>query len=191
MANKVKFGLKNVYYAIAEIDETTNTATYKTPTKWNGAVNLSLEAQGDTTKYYADDGVYFTKTANNGFEGDLEMALVSDSFRTDVLGETKDANGVMYDDTNASQVHFALLFEFDGDQNATRHVMYNCVASRPSVASATKSDSIEVQSETVTITATQIHFADIDKDVTKASVGSDATAYSSWFTKVYEPVAKA
>ena len=188
MANKVKYGLKNVYYAVATIDEDTNSATYAAPVKWNGAVSLSLEAQGDTTNFYADDGIYFTSIANNGYEGDLEMALVSDSFRTDVLQEIKDANGVMLDDTNAEQIHFALLFEFQGDSKARRHCMYNCVASRPSVSSTTKSESIEVQTETVTITAAPIHNTVLDKDVTKADADADSAAYADWFKAVYVPV---
>lgn len=189
--NKVKYGLKNVYYAVATINEEDNTAAYTTPVKWNGAVSLSMDAQGDTTSFYADDGIYFTAVANNGYSGDLEMALVSDSFREDVLKEIADANGVHYDDTNASQVHFALLFEFQGDAKAKRHCLYNCVASRPSISSSTKSESIEVQTETVTITATQIHNSALDTDMTKADVTADGAAYADWFKSVYTPGAKA
>lgn len=188
-SNKVKFGLKNVYYAVATINETTNTATYETPVRWPGAVSLSLEAQGDTSSFYADDGVYFTSVANNGYQGDLEMALVSDSFRTEVLGDIKDKNGVLVDDTNAKQVHFALLFEFQGDQKARRHVMYNCVATRPSVSSTTKAESVEVQTESVTITAAPIHNTSLDKDICKADADADVTVYGDWFKNVYEPVA--
>ncbi len=189
--NKVKFGLKNVYYAVATIDETNNTATYAEPVRWNGAVSLSMDAQGDTTSFYADDGIYFTTVANNGYSGDLEMALVSDSFREDVLKEVTDANGVRYDDTNASQVHFALLFEFQGDVNAKRHCLYNCVATRPSLSSSTKSESVEVQTESVTITATQIHNDKLNVDMTKADVTADGAAYADWFKAVYTPGATA
>lgn len=189
--NRVKFGLKNVYYAIAEISEEDNTATYKPPVRWPGAVSLSMAAQGGESKFYADDGIYFAVTANNGYSGDLEAALVPESFLLDVLGETKDANGVMVDDTNAVPACFALLFEFQGDRHGRRHVLYNCTASRPDVASKTKGESIEPQTEKVTITGAPIHSSELDRDMSKASVGADKEAYKDWFKEVYLPKALA
>ena len=49
MANRVKYGLKSVYYAVCTVDATTNVATYGTPKPWPGAVSLSLDAEGGTT----------------------------------------------------------------------------------------------------------------------------------------------
>lgn len=187
--NRVKFGLKNVYYAIAEISEADNTATYGKPVRWPGAVSLSMAAQGGESKFFADDGIYFAVTANNGYGGDLEAALVPESFLLDVLGETRDANGVIVDDTNAVQAHFALLFEFQGDQHGRRHVLYNCTAGRPDVASKTKGDSIEPQTEKVSITAAPIHSSELDRDMSKATVSADSEVYKDWFKEVYLPQA--
>ena len=42
MANKIKYGLKNVYWAKAT-DDGTGTLTYGSTKAWKGAVSLSLE----------------------------------------------------------------------------------------------------------------------------------------------------
>lgn len=189
--NKVKYGLKNVYYAVATIDETTNTATYDTPKRWLGGVSLSLEQQGETTKFRADNINYWVGASNNGYSGDLESALIPDSFKIDVLGDIEDSNGVLVEDAGAKTVHFALMFQFEGDASNTRHVMYNCTATRPSVSGQTTDENIEPQTETVTITAVSIHNSGLDKDLVKARVPEDEAAYATFFDAVYQPTTAA
>lgn len=186
-SNKVKYGLKNVYYAIAHIDVQTNTATYDAPVRWPGAVNLSQEQQGETTKFRADNIDYWVGNSNNGYSGDFESALIPESFRRDVLAEIEDSNGVMVEDAGAKTVHFALMFQFEGDAHATRHVLYNCTATRPTISGATTEETIEPQTETVTITGVAIHNAALDKDLVKARCPEDNDQYATFFDAVYQP----
>lgn len=189
-ANKIKYGIKNVYYAVATI-AADGSATYATPKPLKGAVSLSMDPQGDSTPFYADNIVYYVSVANNGYEGDLELALIPDDFLVDILGMVKNTDNIIYEDAGADPVHFALLFQFEGDQKATRHVIYNCTATRPSASGSTKEDSIEPETESVTITATTIYVADLDKDIPKAKTTADTadTIYNGWFTSVYIPAA--
>ena len=190
MSNKVKYDLKNVY--AAKMTETTtsgvSTYTYSTPQAIPGAVSISLDAEGETSPFYADGIVYFRSTTNNGYSGDLEIALIPEWFRTEILQETLDAKGVLVETSIISQLQkFALLFEFEGDTKAIRHVLYNCTATRPSIESETKEDTIEPGTEKLTLTA------DPRSDgLVKARSGdtTDATAYDSWFKTVYVPSEK-
>lgn len=184
--NKIKFGIKNCYYAVATITST-GAATYGTPVALPGAVSLSMDAQGDTNQFYADNIVYFTSVANNGYEGDLELAKIPDSFLTDCLGYIEDSNDVLVEDANAIPAHFALMFQFEGDKNAKRSVLYNCVATRPTVEGSTKEESIEPQTETISITATSVYNAVLDTDVVKAScTETESTTYNGWLSAVYQ-----
>lgn len=190
--NKIKYGLKNVYYAVAEI-ASDGTATYETPVAIPGAVNLSLDAQGDNSPFYADNIVYWVGNGNDGYQGDLEIARIPESFKEDILNMIVDSNGVLIEDYNAELVHFALLFQFEGDAKATRHVMYNCTCTRPQVAGQTKEASITPQTETMNITATSIYNASLQTDIVKAetSVDTDETTYTGWTSAVYQPVSDA
>ena len=185
-SNKIRYGIKNCYYSPATISST-GTATYTTPVSLPGAVSISLSAEGDTSPFYADNIVYYTSVANNGYSGELELAKIPDSFLTDCLGYTTDTNGVLIEDAGASPVHFALLFQFEGDANAKRTVLYNCVASRPEISSQTKAESIEPNTESIPITATTIYNSTLSKDVVKAScTETETTAYSGWLSAVYQ-----
>ena len=188
MANKVKYGLKNVYYAVATIDAN-NQATYSTPVAWKGAVNLSLDAEGDTTKFRADNIDYWIGQSNNGYSGDFESALIPDSFRTDVLGEVLDSNGIYVEDSGAQTKYFALMFQFEGDDKATRHVLYKCSATRASVSGATTEETIKPQTETLTITAGSVYNAALDKELVKARCVQGNANYANWFSAVYQSTA--
>ena len=186
MANKIKYGIQEVYYAVATI-AADGSATYGTPKALPGAVSLSLEPQGDVNTFFADNIVYYTSIANNGYEGDLELALVPDDFYTDVLGYGTDAKGIVYENADAQPVHFALMFRFEGDVSAKKHVMYNCTAIRPNVAGSTKESSIEPQTETLSITATTIYNAAYKKNIVKAAcTTTQSTQYNSWTSTVYQ-----
>ncbi len=187
MGNKVKYNLKNVHAAklTETVTEGVSTFTYAKPQAIPGAVSISLDAEGESSPFYADGIVYFRSVTNNGYSGDLEIALIPEWFRTEILREQLDAKGVLVENNdNAESVKFALLFEFDGDVRAIRHVLYNCSASRPSIESETKEDTIEPGTETLSITA------DPRADgLVKARTGdtTDAAAYAGWYNNVYIP----
>lgn len=187
MSNKVKYNLKNVHAAklTETVTEGVTSYSYATPQAIPGAVSITLDAEGDSSPFYADGIVYFRSYANNGYSGDLEIALIPEWFRTEILKEVLDTNGILVEKADhAESVKFALLFEFDGDERAIRHVMYNCSASRPSIESSTKEETIEPGTETLSLTA------DPREDgLVKSRIG-DTTAkatYDGWYQSVYVP----
>lgn len=187
MANKIKYGIKNVYYAVATI-AANGSATYATPVALPGAVSLTLDPEGEQNIFYADNIAYYVSNSNNGYSGSVELARVPDSFLTDVLMEATDnTSGLQYEVADAEPAHFALLFQFEGDDAATKYVMYNCVASRPSVSSSTKETSIEPVTESLNLTATSIYNATVDADLVKGKMEQGATGYATFFNAVVQP----
>ena len=182
-ANKVKFGLKNCHYAKATFDEDGG-VKYEKPVRIPGAVSLSLDPEGSPETFWADNIAYYVIANNSGYTGDLEIALIPESFLTEILHEEEDANGVFAENAESELEHFALLFEFDGDQRKIRHVLYNCTCARPSIEGSTTEDSKEVQTDTLELTATALA-----NGYVKAKTGTRTSeaVYNAWYDKVYEP----
>lgn len=152
IANKVHFGLKNVHYAV--ITYTDGVPSWGTPVAVPGAVSLTLSKEGSDTDFYADDVKYFHLAGNNGYSGSLEMASFPVEMRQALWGMNVTTTGKMLvEDAGAQPAEFALMFEIDGDQNPDRYCIYRCVASRPDVASTTKGESTDVQTQSCDLTA--------------------------------------
>ena len=156
------------------------------PVSMPGAIEMSLSAEGDTATFYADNILYWTAEANNGYSGSLTIAEMPEDFAQKVLNQIKDNNGVLIEDSTATGTEFAMAFEFEGDINKKRILFYRCTAGRPDVGSSSKEDKIEPNKQEISIKASPR----LDNHYVKASVAdASSTAYSSWYgASPYEAV---
>ncbi|MFF5994793.1 major tail protein [Lysinibacillus sp. KU-BSD001] len=180
--NKVKFGLKNVHYAKATDSGTI--ITYAKPVPIPGGVSLSISPNGEIVEFPADDITYWSAEINNGYDGEIEIADVPQSFSIDILGEEL-IEGVMYESADAKGEKFALLFEINGDVKARRYVLYYCTATRPTIASQTKAGStVEPQTSSLTFQSRPHPYNNLIKANTTTTVSE--TIFNGWYTSVHE-----
>lgn len=187
-ANKVKFGLKEVH--IAKITYGTDgngkpTITYGTPFAIPGAVNLSLDPAGENADFFADNTKYFNAYSNQGYSGSLEMALINNQFKVDILGQTVDNNGAFVETKDDTISDFALGFTVDGDKANKRHWLYCVSAQRPSESSQTLETTKTPVTETLNITASA-RITDGAVKVSMERTEDNKTTYGNFFNTVYE-----
>lgn len=182
-SNKVKFGLSNVH--IAKIIEVDGEITYGTPFEMRGAVGLTAEPEGETTPFYADNIQYYVAVANNGYSGDLEIAMTPKEFLTQILGQEEDTNGALFESSDDANARFALMGEIDGDVKKRRFVYFDCTAARPSAEMNTIEDTKEPQTDTIAITMTPRSSDHVIKAVIEPS-DTNQDIYDTFFKKVYE-----
>ena len=179
-SNKVKFGLSNVH--IAKITETDGEITYGTPFPMPGAVGLTSEPEGDTTPFYADNVKYFIAVANNGYTGDLEIAMTPKEFLTQILGQEEDTNGALFESSDDVNARFALMGEIEGDAKKRRFIYYDCTATRPSAEMNTIEESKEPQTDTISITMAPRTSDKVIKAVIEPNETNEEV-YNTFFTK--------
>lgn len=184
MSNKILYGIKNVYVAkLTEADD--GTISYGTPFAMPGAVGFSPEPQGETTTFYADDMAYYIAQSNSGYQGDLELAITPNQFITAILGQTQDSNGALIENSDDRVARFALMFEGEGDTAGRRWVYYDCTATRPNREHSTTEESIEVGTETMTITI-KPRSSDRAIKAVMERTEENAAVYDGFFDTVYE-----
>lgn len=189
-SNKVKFGLKNVHYAIVTETESDGviTSSYGTPVAWKGAVSLEVNPTStDNNVFRADDSDYYIVSGSSqGFDGSFECALVPEDVETDILGAQKDANGVIAEYSTDDVKYVALLFEINGDNSGRRYMLPKVLFSKPGIsAETTGEDGNTPKTTTLNLTASPRP----DDNLAKIHTGdtTDSTTYNNWFSTVYTP----
>ena len=176
--DKVKFGIKNVHI----FPQLTDAPTFGPVIDVPGAVSLSLDAQGDISKFYADNIVYYQTSANNGYEGDLEVALIPDEVFEKIFNYVKNEDNVYTENASKNVVPFAMTFEEEGDQAGTKFVLYNCTATRPSRSLATVEDSKEPTTQTLSVSAAPLKDGNV---MAMTSADTTVEVLKDWHTDVY------
>lgn len=184
--NKVRYNLKNLHYA--KLTETDGVISYEAPVKWPGAVSLDMSASGELAEFYADGIKYYVTSANNGYSGTLEVALIPDDFRKDILGEKEDVTGkYLFEDANAKPAQCALLFEFDGNEKEIRHVLYGVTPTRPNVSGSTSMATREIATESISIEASPVMINGVPVVKAKTQDTTTENAFNNWYTAVPMP----
>lgn len=183
--NKVKFGLSNVHVA-KMIKGEDGAITYGIPIKIPGAVNLSLDAEGDNEPFYADNIKFFESFANNGYSGELEIAKIPDEFLKEILGQKIDSIGGVVENVNDVITPFAFMYQIEGDATGTRFCYYNTTVSRPSTEAGTTEDTKTPNTDTLSITTSGREDTG-DVRYKLALTDTNKTEYDSFFDEVPEP----
>lgn len=186
--NKVTYGLEKVH--IAFLDETNaEQPAWETPIPIPGAVRWTPSAVGEESTFFADNTQYFVITSNNGYTGELEMALIPDDVLAEMLGWEIDNNGMLVEISDAQPKKFALLGQVQGDKRNRRFVYYDSQATRPAKERTTKGESIEVATDVLSMTVSPIEIE--GKRIVKGDLelsDTNAAAYNAFFNEVCTPV---
>lgn len=176
--NKIRYGLSNVHIYPITKDAPGEATTYGPVIKMTGAVTLSLSAESSSEPFYADNIVYYLASSNNGYTGSLELALIPDEYYTKILGKTKDEEtGVLLESTDDKVSEFAMGYQFEGDENGIKHILFRCKATRPNIEGETKNESKTPKTESFNFTS----MARISDGKIRAKAEPEATAYATFF----------
>ena len=182
MAETVQFNLKNVHYSVLNVSD--GEVSFGTPVAVPGAVNLTLDQEGGLTPFYADGIVYYKGVANNGYSGELEVALVPVQMLKDIWGMTLGSTSkVLTENANVEPKNFALLFQIDNDVGENYYVLYNCSATRPGIGSETNTETKTPKTQTMQIAATPLANGNVKANTTADTPTATKTG---WFTTVFQ-----
>lgn len=182
MANKVEFGISQLHigtYTVAA----GGTVTLGTPYHQAGAVSFSPEENSEQNTFYADNIAYWSGYSGGSIEGDLEVAMFDDAFKTQFLGYVTLADGGLANVKNATKPNVYIAFQVEGDAEARRVILYNCSLGAITREYNTIEESKEPTTETLAVTCT----GDNASGVTMAVYKPGDAGYANLFTSPAAP----
>lgn len=182
MANKVEFGISQLHvgtYAVVD-----GVVTLGTPYHQPGAVGFSPEEQSEENTFYADNTAYWSGYSGGTIEGDLEVAMFDDAFKTQFLGYRTLTNGGLANVKNPTKPNVYIAFQVEGDAESRRVILYNCSLGGITREYNTIEESKEPATETIPVTCT----GDNGTGVTMAVLKPADSGYDTLFTAPTAPV---
>ena len=182
MANKVEFGISQLHVGTYTVDDQ-GVATLGTPYHQKGAVSFSPEENSEQNTFYADNIAYWSGYSGGSIEGDLEVAMFDDSFKTQFLGYATLTNGGIANVKNATKPNVYVAFQVEGDAESRRVILYNCSLGAIKREYNTIDENKEPATETLGVTC----IGDNATGVTMAVLKPDDTRYNTLFTAPTAP----
>ena len=182
MANKVEFGISQLHVGTYTVDDQ-GAATLGTPYHQKGAVSFSPEENSEQNTFYADNIAYWSGYSGGSIEGDLEVAMFDDSFKTQFLGYATLTNGGIANVKNATKPNVYIAFQVEGDAESRRVILYNCSLGAIKREYNTIEENKEPTTETLGVTC----IGDNTTGVTMAVLKPDDTGYNTLFTAPTAP----
>lgn len=180
--NKVHYDLVDVH--VAPLTIAAGEVTFGAPVALPGAISMDLAAEGEAVRLRADGIVYYQSYSNNGYAGDLNLALVPDWFRQQYLGEIlAETDKVQVENAEAEASPFAMLYSFKYDKKRRRHVLYSCISSRPGIKAENKENEKEPDTETLSLSAIPLPNGDVKASTTAETPES---VFNGWFKSVWQ-----
>lgn len=181
MANKVEFGISNLY--VGTYTDANGTVTLGTPYHQAGAVSFSPEFQSENNTFYADNIPYWSGYSGGTLEGDLEVAMFDDEFKTQFLGYVTLTNGGIAAVKNATKPNVYIAFQVEGDAESRRVILYNCSLGSIGREYNTIEENKEPTTETLGVTCV----GDNTTGVVMAVLKPGDTGYANLFTAPTAP----
>lgn len=182
MANKVLFGFSDLYVGTFEYDSYGD-VVMGSPYHQAGAVGFSPEVNDDVSHFRADNINYYTVMGSGAYEGDLEVAMFDDSFKTQFMGFIQLDDGGLAITKNPSKPNIYMMFAIQGDDAERRVIMYNGKLGSPSSSYSTTDETIEPVTETCNVTFN----GDNETGIVMVTYEKGGTGYDTLFTSPPAP----
>ncbi len=182
---KVQFGISELH--VGTYTETTTTqgttVTLGTPYHQIGAVSFAPEVESNQNDFYADNVVFWSGYSGGKIEGDLEVAMFDDAFKTQFLGYKTLTSGGLANVKNPTKPNVYIAFQTETDGTPIRVILYNCALGNISRSYETIGEQKEPKTATLPVTCT----GDNTTGVTMATFKQGDTGYATLFTSPTAP----
>lgn len=178
---KVQFGISQLH--VGTYTDNNGTVTLGTPYHQNGAVSFNPEVQSQNNDFYADNIVYWSGYSGGKIEGDLEVAMFDDDFKTQFLGYVTLTNGGLANVKNPTKPNVYIAFQTETDGTPLRVILYNCTLGNIARSYETIGENKEPKTATLPVTCV----GDNTTGVTMAVLKEGDTGYATLFTAPTAP----